>query len=892
MTSPPQKNSTDKIYPPVAGLNETRRDYPKDRCIHQVFAAQAARNPGAPALDFSGCRLTYRQLDEASTRWAQSLKEMGVGPDVPVGVYAEPSPGTMIAFLATLKAGGCYLPLDAHYPPDRIRFMLKDTGSTLVLSQSKFAKNIPEFRGRMVFLDQDPPAVTPGSLEDNGNGASAHHSACIFYTSGSTGRPKGVAVPHRAVNRLVCNTNYIHFRPADRVAQTSNLAFDGATFEIWGALLNGGCLVGCPKETLLSPRDLEAFLQRQEITVLFLTPAIFHQTAREVPGAFRSVRDLIMGGEVLDPRWVRDALKHGPPGRLINAYGPTEATTFATWHRVKDLRDDARSIPIGRPLANTTVYILGPDLEPVPEGGPGELFIGGDGLARGYVNRPAETAEKFIPHPFSDEPGARLYKTGDRACYRPDGNVEFLGRMDEQLKIRGFRIEPGEIEGVLKTHREVGEALVVAGEHGDPGDKYLAAYIVPLSPFGPTDQDLKNFLKDFLPDFMVPAFFIRMDRLPLNPNGKVDRSALPPPDPRPAGSEVEPPGDEVEERLIAIWEQLLGIRPLGVHDDFFALGGHSLLGAVLFTKLESVFGRKLPLSLLYQRPTIAQLAEVVRRPDSSVSCPHPLLVPINTLGSQPPFFWIQGKDALPVLKQSLGPDWPLYYLPPPMELEGTFPPYDSFEDLASRYREAIRLVQPQGPYFLGGFSGGALLAFETARQLRQKRGPIALLFLLDPSPPGNLPLVSMPWSFHLKKLLQIPFREKPVYLLTILKNLSQKMMGEVYRAFGYDLPNPLHGSLPILSLRSAIKNYLPGPFSDKTVLIKGNLGLEKNFFDWESLVGSQLEVHGLEADHTRFLKKPFIHIWAEHLRQSLLAAESRENSSARGSIQGPGPTHG
>jgi acyl-coenzyme A synthetase/AMP-(fatty) acid ligase/acyl carrier protein len=422
------------------------------------------------------------------------------------------------------------------------------------------------------------------------------------------------------VNRLVFNTNYINLEPNDVVAQVSNYSFDAATFEIWGALLHGVRLVGFSKDVVLSPKDFANQLRQQEISVLFLTTALFNQIAKQVPSAFNSVRNLLFGGEAVDPRWVKEVLKNEPPQRLLHVYGPTESTTFASWYLVPDVSQEATTIPIGRPLSNTQIYLLDAQLQPVPIGVPGELYIGGAGLARGYLNRPDLTAERFIPNPFSKAEGSdRLYKTGDLARYLPDGNIEFLGRIDHQVKIRGFRIELGEIETAIAQHPHVRENIVIAREDV-PGNKQLVAYVVPDPENVPTLRELRGFLKDKLPDYMVPSAFVFLESLPLTPNGKVDRRVLPMPDrtlPELERNYVTP-RTPLEEVLAGIWADVLEVEQVGVYDDFFELGGHSLLATQIVSQVQEILQVELPLRSFFETQTVADLAALILR-DSTES---------------------------------------------------------------------------------------------------------------------------------------------------------------------------------------------------------------------------------------------------------------------------------
>jgi amino acid adenylation domain-containing protein len=487
--------------------------------------------------------------------------------------------------------------------------MLEDAQVPVLLTQQHLVERLGTQKSEVVCLDSDWETIAQETEENPNSGVTSDNLAYVIYTSGSTGKPKGVAVPHKAVNRLVCNTNYIKLEPADKVAQVSNTSFDAATFEIWVALLHGAQLIGISRDVTLSPHDFALQLRQEGITVLFLTTALFQQIARDVPDAFASLRYLLFGGEAVDPRWVQKILKNGPPKRLLHVYGPTEGTTFSSFYWVQEVPEDAIAIPIGCPITNTQIYLLDGQLQPVPIGVTGELYIGGEGLAQGYLNRPELTSLAFIPNPFSQKPGTRLYKTGDLARYRSDGNIEFLGRSDDQVKIRGFRIELGEIEAVLSQHPAVAEAVVIVQED-IPGDKHLVAYIVPNKGQAPTSSQLRQFSKEKLPNYMVPSAYMMLEFLPLTPNGKVDRRVLPAVDTLSLDTKEDyvAPRTTVEEELARIWRQVLGKQQVGVHDNFFELGGHSLLATQLTSRIRDRFKVELPVRILFEAPTMAMLA--------------------------------------------------------------------------------------------------------------------------------------------------------------------------------------------------------------------------------------------------------------------------------------------
>lgn len=592
--------------------NDTRTAYPRDASIQRLFEEQVERTPDAVAVSYDTASLTYRELNERANQLARYLRRQGVGPDSLVGLYMERSLEMIVAILGILKAGGAYVPFDPAYPRGRIEFMIKDTRTPVLIVHPRLQERLPEHDAHVLCLDSDFGAIADESTENTRVSGDATNLAYVIYTSGSTGIPKGVAVPHRAVVRLVRNTDFAQLTASDRVAQVSNSSFDAATFEIWGALLNGGQLVGITKDVALSPQAFAKQLIDERISAIFLTVALFNQLAREAPHAFATVRHFMFGGEAADPMSVREVLRNGPPERLINGYGPTENTTFTACHVITALPEAATNVPIGRPIANTQIYVLDRRMNPVPAGAPGELYTGGDGLARCYLNRPALTAEHFVPNPFEDGPGGRLYKTGDLVRYRPDGVIEYLGRIDHQVKIRGFRIELGEIEAALAAHPGVRECVVLARQ--DVGEKRLVAYVVPESRQGPTAGDMRGFLKAKLPDYMVPAAYVVLDVLPLTSNGKVDRAVLPVPDSANApcaSADLAAPHTPVEEVLSGIWADVLNHDRIGIHDSFFDLGGHSLMATQVMSRVRRALGVELPLRVLFDTPTVAGLASAV-----------------------------------------------------------------------------------------------------------------------------------------------------------------------------------------------------------------------------------------------------------------------------------------
>ncbi|WP_429580078.1 amino acid adenylation domain-containing protein [Paraburkholderia youngii] len=607
-------------------LNRTEAAYPSERCIHELFEAQVRRAPEAVALVHEGGELGYGELNARANRLAHHLIALGVRPGDSIATVLDRSAALVVAQLAILKTGGVYVPIDRGLPSARQEWLIADCAARLVLGQTD-GDNLVE--ATIPVLAIEPLIVGTGCSSDPSLALTAEAAAYVMYTSGSTGLPKGVLVPHRAVNRLVINNAYAKVEAGDRVAWAGNPAFDASTFEVWAPLLNGGCIVAM--QAVADPSSFARALKQHRVTALFLTTALFNQFTSSIAPTLAKLKYLLCGGEPNDLRSFLRLLKEEGPVRLVHCYGPTETTTFATvWNCPADFIGSV--VPIGRPIANTRVYLLDGHGEPVPFGAVGELYIGGAGVARGYLNRPELTAERFIASPFVE--GDRLYRTGDLARYLPDGNLEFLGRKDDQVKIRGYRIEPGEIAARLGEHAFVREAVVVARQNR-AGDRHLIAYVV-CAPEAQSDgldgPDLANTLRAYLsarlPDYMVPSAFMRLSGLPLTVNGKLDRKALPAPaDDAYARAAYEAPQGAVETALAEIWAELLGLERVGRHDNFFELGGHSLLAVQMSSRLSQAVGVELPLSTLFARPVLGDLA-------ASLGRPHEVAVPASLITEQ------------------------------------------------------------------------------------------------------------------------------------------------------------------------------------------------------------------------------------------------------------------
>ncbi|CAM3876812.1 Linear gramicidin synthase subunit C [Pseudomonas reidholzensis] len=583
-------------------FNATQRDYPRTHAVHTLFEAHARSTPDAVAVVHGERQWTYQQLDAQANRLAHHLLQLGVEPGERVAILLPRSPELLAAQLAASKCGAVFVPLDGNAPVERQAFMLEDSQAVVLLTRSD-----EHAVGTVRRLDLDQLALSGASAEAPGPAVAATQAAYIMYTSGSTGTPKGVQVPHQAIVRLVINNGYAAFSAQDRVAFASNPAFDASTLEVWAALLNGGAVVVIDQDQVLSRPALCEVLLTQRVSVLWLTAGLFHQYADDLLPALRQLRYLLVGGDVLDPAVIARVLRHGAPAHLLNGYGPTEATTFTTTHAI--LGVDAASIPIGRPIGNARCYVLDSHQQPLPVGAVGELYIAGDGLALGYLGQPQLTAERFLDDPFSDQPGARMYRSGDRVCWQADGSLLYLGRADQQIKLRGFRIELGEIEARLGQCAGVRDAVVQLRED-TPGDKRLVAYFTANAP-APAITALHAQLQGQLPDYMLPAAYVCLAELPLTANGKLDRRALPAPDRDAVLSRAfAAPQGEVECTLAAIWAELLKVEQVGRHDHFFELGGHSLLAVSLVERMRKA-GLSADVRVLFAQPTLAALAAAV-----------------------------------------------------------------------------------------------------------------------------------------------------------------------------------------------------------------------------------------------------------------------------------------
>ena len=877
--------------------NDTREDQPNELCIHQLFEAQAACTPHTIAVCFEDAQLTYEQLNRRANQLAYHLRALGVGPEVPVGICLKHSLEAVIGLLGILKAGGAYVPLDPAYPKERLAFVLEDAEVPVLLTQERLLAGMPEHDAKVVCLDSDWEAIAQESPENPTCLTVPDNLAYVIYTSGSTGRPKGVLVSHGSIAEY-CLTfqRYCELNSSDRVLLFASLGFDVSLEQILSTLVVGARLIMISTDEWQTTEFYKKIAELK-LTVLTLPNGYWQELARQWADVLEVVPNIhprlfIVGGDTMLPEFLD--LWHRTPMssiRLINAYGPTETTITATaFDVVAQPREHSapERIPIGRPLANRQIYILNRYGNAVPVGIPGELYIGGSCLARGYLKRADLTAENFIPNRFSDEPGARLYKTGDLARYLPDGNIEFLGRIDHQVKIRGFRIELGEIEAELRQHPAVRETIVLAQEHG-PGEKQLVAYVVAQRESRFTASELRGFLKQKLPDYMVPAVFVPLDALPLMPNGKLDRGALPKAEPaRPeSGRAFVAPRNALELQLSSLWEEVLGIRPIGVTDNFFELGGHSLAAVRLFALIEKRLGKKAPLATVFQGATIEHLANILlQRPKSA---PGSSLVAIQPHGNKQPLFLIHPAGghvfSYVHLAHHLGFDQPCYGLQA-RGLEEGQEPHKRIEDMAAYYINAMRTVRAEGPYLLAGWSMGGAVAFEMAQQLHAQGQKVALLAFLDariPTPDEGFADEDVEatlladfvryfgLSLDLEALARLPKDELLAHVLEQAKRAGL-VPADIEASQAHRFIELCKADF------RATRNYALRRYPGRITLFKASQELGQPCADptlgWSRWAAGGVQVHVVPGNHATMVYEPHIEVLAEKLRRCLNEAQT------------------
>ncbi len=876
--------------------NDTVESFSTHSTVHQLFEAQAERTPDAIAVEFNGRRLSYRDLNARANQVARYLKRRGVGPEKLVGVCFERSVEMIEALLGVLKAGGGYVPMDPTYPPERLAYMLDDAKIAVLLTEDrwrrKLALSLSASQSRSapfetVCVDRVSGQIDQESTQNLACDSAPEDLAYVIYTSGSTGSPKGVGIAHRSlVNCLNSMRDQLAFTERDTLLAVTTISFDIAGIEIYLPLITGAKILLAGREDVADGSRLVKLLMQHAATAMQATPSTWRLLLEAGwQGADRF--KILCGGESLAADLVAPLLARGV---VWNLYGPTETTIWSTAHR---LTPGDASIPIGRPIANTEIYVLDGCLHPAPIGIPGELHIGGAGLARGYLNRPELTAKKFIANPFSTNPTARLYKTGDLVRYLPDGNLEFVGRIDNQVKVRGFRIELGEIENILARHPGIRQAAVLARED-NPQDKRLVAYIVPRPELDLTTDRLRSYLKDQLPEYMIPSAFVLLDDLPLTPNGKIDRKALPSPDQNRLGigGRYQSPRTTMEQALAGIWAEVLGVDKVGIHDNFFDLGGHSLVAVRLVNLIKRKIGLTLRIAHIYQAPTVKQMAGILDNREAATLFSS--LVPLQTKGAKPAFYWVHGDSSNAYLTRYLDAEQCLYGLQH-QSTDGQPARYRSVEDIAAHYLKEICAVQPYGPYRLGGNCFGGLVAFEIANQLQSKGEKIDLLVLLNPATPVTAgPLqVSRPIRTKvndLRHLLQLfsSLRSSGRWneglnrvtggiigqmrnLLESAKRANQKAVCKIYDRLGASIPASLRSRYILEIYFRALRYYVGRPFQGDMVLLLGQDYSRQHRAHWSKQCTGRVTIHDVRGDHNGVLEERNVKVWAKHLAAYLRA---------------------
>lgn len=883
--------------------NRTRTEYPRNSSVYDLFEREAQARPSREAVRCGTNMLSYDQLNARANQLAHYLMAAGVRPRMTVGLCLERSLELIVAILGVLKTGAAYAPLSSRSPPNRLASMLEDLRVPAVVTCRHFTSKLAEAAAsdsnkaapQIVCLDAAWPEIESHPANNPVVRVRADDVAYISFTSGSTGRPKGVCVTHRGIVRLVRNTDYASFASTEVFLHLAPVSFDASLFEIWGSLLNGARLVLAPSQ-LPTMSELAQLIRDHGITTTWFTTGLFNQLVEEAPEVFSRLKQVLTGGEAASPFHIRKALGFIGDGRLINGYGPTENSTFTTTYTVPKNFDGARQVPIGKPIANTTCYILHRDLSPVQIGQPGELFAGGDGLTIGYLNRPERTAQRFVLNPF--KPGTRLYRTGDKARYLPDGNIEFLGRMDLQVKIRGFRVEPGEIESKLLRHPAVRQCIVTARSDAT-GVKRLVAYLVTKADSGNPVQEWRSLLGRQVPDYMVPSFFVCLKRLPLTVNGKIDYAALPAPQPNAsAKAHAAEPNDALEADLLRIWERVLDVRSIQLNDNFFTLGGHSLLAMRLVAEIEKRLDKKISLPAILENPTIQKIAKALR--GELEPALHPNLVPLQPDGRRPPLVLVHGAGGgmfwgYSNLARCLGPAQPVFAFKS-RGMEGFTEP-ETISELAASYVVELLRFQPSGPYYLGGYCFGGLVAYEMAHQLEQANQKVGLLALINTSPP-NSGYTRFSWSplstcrFAANVLLKIIYGvpKSPEKFRQLIRSLGRLLWRRIATRSKSARLEDGAGEWADLSSYTqqqqqlwqahvnAWTSYRPQSYSGRVTLFRSPVHQLYCSFDraygWRELARGGVDVNLIPSGHDTILAQPHVAILGTALRHRLETAQT------------------
>ncbi|MBD2528165.1 amino acid adenylation domain-containing protein [Nostoc flagelliforme FACHB-838] len=884
-------------------------DYPQNACIHQWFEAQAKRTPNNIALTFENQQLTYQELNQRANQLARHLQTLGVKSGVLVGLNLEPSLEMIVGLLSIMKAGGTYVSLAPTSGQDNLAFILEDSQISLVLTQSSLIEKLSQHQTQVICLDSDWEVVALHTTENLGCYTTEQTLACVMYVSGSNGKPNGIAITHRnLVTHSLAISDTWELTQSDRLLLIFSISCDTFIESLFPCWIAGATAILQSQKLQNSTAHFFPFIAQQQITIVNLPTSFWYKLVNELsvyPQTLPvSLRLVMVGGEKVSRNayltWVE---KFGKQVRWLNAYGSLETTLTATVYDPETATEASNTrseIPIGRAIANTKIYILDQRSQPVPIGIPGEIYISGIGVAQGYFNRPDLTSEKFIPNPFSSESGSYLYKSGDLGRYLSDGNIEFLGRLDNQAKIRGFRIKLAEIETILGQYPGVQKTVVIAKEDV-PGDKCLVAYLVPKQGETFGSEQLLSFLQPKLPEYLLPSAFVIVDSLPLNANGQVDRKALPALNP--SNSKIEKTFVRAENplqlQLTEIWENVLGVHPIGITDNFFDLGGHSLLAVRLFSQIENIVGKNLALSILLQAPTIEQLAYIVERErcskpgiavmptadaKSETSIYWSSLVAIQANGSRPPFFCVHGLGGEVIrfreLALHLGSDQPFYGLQP-QGLDGKQLPYTRIENMAAHYIQQIQTIQPHEPYLIGGYSSGGIIAYEMARQLVKQGKKVDLLVLFDTYGLRNIESVPLqkPKLYHWKSLLAIASNyvikqvqgntERVKYQI---KEILWRLVFYFHLTFARPLPYSNRKFMVEEATRQALRKYVLQVYSGQVTVFRTEDGLvvgqreADSKMGWGKLALGGVDIYDISGIHNSIFKEPHVRSVSEKMK--------------------------
>lgn len=878
--------------------NDTKRDFHITRNISQLFAAQVERTPHAVAIRCEGQQLTYHELHTRANQLAHTLRKCGVGPEVLVGLCVERSLDMMVGLLGILKAGGAYVPLDPSHPTERLALLLDDAQAALLLTQQRLLGQLPQLGSCPVLcLDTDWPQIAQEPTSEPENTITPETLAYVLYTSGSTGQPKGVLGLHQGLlNRLAWMWEAYPFTDGEVCCQKTVLTFVDSIWELLGPLLQGVPLVIIPDHAVKEPPLFVQRLAQHQVTRIVLVPSFLRVLLELFPDLSTRLPQLRMwvtSGEALSDDLARIFHERMPQRTLLNLYGSSEVSADVTWSEVQP-PSTKKAVAIGRPIANTQIYLLDAHLQLVPIGVPGEIYVGGMSLARGYLKRPDLTAERFLPHPFSSERDARVYKTGDLGRYRPDGTLEYVGRQDHQVKLRGFRIELGEIEAILQQHAIVRQAVATLRED-TLGHPLLVAYVVPKDRENITTGEFSQFLTARVPEYMIPSLWVVLDTLPLNAHGKIDRRALPAPtsNPRATRQFVAPQGT-LEIQLAKIWEHVLGRFPIGISDNFFDLGGNSLLVIRAVSHIVHTVKKDLTVATFFQNPTIEQLATHFRQ--QQWSTPASRFVPLQQQGTLRPFFCISGWVAL---ARFVAPDQP-FYMARAFGYDGERAPA-TIEAIAHEYLKEIRVLQPEGPYFLGGHSYGGLVAFEIAQQLQRQGHTVAFLALLDPSSARlhrayhakssartewrYLLSQHLPFSFY-HHWAQLRNRNRQQQLHYLWQQVQDKVTSKLkffvslaYVQFGHPIPLGLRPDYTANLHVRAITAYRAHPYPGRAVLFQTEQRHPQYQHTWRHLFLHNLDIHHVPGSHLGMFEDDYLQEWAPQFAELLQQAQEQYASA-------------